>query len=150
LPAAGIADGDRAGLVHAIELDVERAALALRRHADGDVVDTVLRNIHGVLEPLAVLRPADVVASVDVARGRDIDRGRAEGVGALLRGVRVVERDALAAFVKGLGVDPLADGERRAEDRRLRRAAGERRRRRLVAGGRFAADVKGDDAIEVR
>src|SRR5439155_22362319 len=73
LEAAGGGDGQGAGDVLAVDLDVERAAGAVVGDAGVEVVEAGRGDVDGVAHPLAGVGVGDVVAAVGVGRGLDID-----------------------------------------------------------------------------
>ena len=115
LPAAGVGDGQRAGLVDAVDRDVEFAVRAGRRDACLEGVRAGGCDVDGVLEPLASLGPADDVPAAGVGRGCDVDALRRTIGLAQVGDVDIVIRKPFAAFVEVLGLDrrrPRAHRER--------------------------------------
>jgi hypothetical protein len=108
-PVLGVGDLQRAGLIAAVDLDVEGAACALRRDAGRERVGGGGGDGDGVLEPLAGLGEGDGAAAGDVG---DVGAG-AEAVGAAAEvcGLDVVVGDVFAAVVEVLGLEGGAGGE---------------------------------------
>ncbi len=76
LPPIGVGNLDWAGSIHAVHLKVERPSPVLGRHAKLQRVDTRLRDVDRVLQPLACGNPTDVetalVARLDINIRRTI------------------------------------------------------------------------------
>src|SRR5262249_6649825 len=131
LPAAGIGNRNRTGLVDAVDLDVQPAAGAHVRDADVERVGSRLRHIHRVRQPLAGSRLQHVVAAAGVSGCFQIHVGRTIHAAGISRR-RVEVSDRLAALVEVFRLE----GSRN----RRRRAAERGRSARARAAGREAPD----------
>src|SRR4051812_944695 len=104
LPPASAGDGDRAGEVLPVDLQVELPARAVGGDAEVEVVVAGRGDVDRVRQPFARARPPEVVPAAGVDGGLQIDAGgpiRAAEIG----GVDVVVGDALAAVVEVLRLD---------------------------------------------
>ena len=124
-----VRDGD-GRLRGAVDRDVDLPAFAPAGNPEGGRIGARHRDGHRVLGPLAI---PDVPDVRDAVRRLDIDTlGRPVGLAEVL-GLDIVVRDALAADIVVLGLEPCREGD--GPVRRLH-AGGGRRRHGDVRGGR--------------
>ena len=75
LPPAGVRNGQRARLVHAVKLHVQRPPSARRCDPEFNRVGAVAGHNHGVRQPFPRSKPADVEPAIRVSAGFEIDPG---------------------------------------------------------------------------
>ena len=116
-PSAGVGKRQRAGLVRAVDLDVEFPAAVAGGDTCVDAITAGAAHVDRVFQPLTRLNMPDVEAIASA--GIDVHAFAGAVIPALICRGRIVIRDALAAFVEVLGFDRPGHADGRAGKGRL-------------------------------
>src|SRR5262245_17981670 len=116
LPAAGIGNGNRSGLIDAVHLDVEHATGAQVRDPNPERIGAGRRDVDRVLQPFSGSRLHHVEPAAGIQRRLDIHVRCSIGVAAVARR-RVEVGDRLSALVEVLSLHRTRERRRRSTER---------------------------------